>query len=597
MEATATAARTLARRLLPGPWTRTRLLKEAAVGVQLAGSCVLIQLNTDHGLLSTVLSTLAVLVLGLLRMAFPATVLVIAGALNGGIVDGAMPLLVAASWSAGWRIERPRNALAAFAATFAVQTALTVHTNPWVFSLARDAAFVSVYFVGVAVVPALIGRYRAQRRMLLLTLHKHNSQLLRERELIAGQARLRERHRIAQDMHDSLGHQLALIAVHTGALQVDPTLSDRQREAVGVLRDASGLAMHELRDVVGLLRDDTQDVRADRAELHGVAHVDAVVEASRAAGATVELRRFGRARPVGTAGDQVAYRVVQEGLTNIHKHAPGAPVTVTLRYEPDSLLVEVANGPADDAARAAAGRTVSGGAGLRGLEERAGRVGGMLHHGPASGGGFRLAAVLPYGAEDDAHGGAYGAEGERGYGGTGGGAYGGTDGGAGTPADATFVGAEGDFRRQTGAGALGDGGPVIDRSQLSEEYNAVMSTRKNTAIGCATVFVVVVVGGLALLGWGAMKLFDEVDKATISEDTYRGTELGSSLDDVESRLPEGSDLMTGEYKSEGPAIPKGATCRHFMSSKTKENLEKELVYRFCFREGKLVEKQSFEVEL
>lgn len=542
---------------------------------------MLIQLNTDHGLLPTVLSTLAVLVLGLLRMAFPATVLVIAGALNGGIVDGATPLLVVASWSAGWRIERPRNAVAAFAATFAVQTALTVHTNPWVFSLARDAAFVSVYFVGVAVVPALIGRYRAQRRMLLLTLHKHNSQLLRERELIAGQARLRERHRIAQDMHDSLGHQLALIAVHTGALQVDPTLSDRQREAVGVLRDASGLAMHELRDVVGLLRDDTQDVRADRAELHGVAHVDAVVDASRAAGATVELRRFGRARPLGTAGDQVAYRVVQEGLTNIHKHAPGAPVTVTLRYEPDSLLVEVANGPADDAARAAAGSAVSGGAGLRGLEERAGRVGGMLHHGPASGGGFRLAAVLPYGEEDGAYGGASG----------------GTDGGAGAPADATFVAAEGDFRRQTGVGALGDGGPVIDRSQLSEEYNAVMSTRKNTAIGCAAVCVIVVVGGLALLGWGAMKLFEEVDKATISEDTYRRIELGSSLDDVESRLPEGSDLMTGEYESEGPAIPKGATCRHFMSSATKENLEKELVYRFCFREGKLVEKQSFEVKL
>lgn len=542
---------------------------------------MLIQLNTDHGLLSTVLSTLAVLVLGLLRMAFPATVLVIAGALNGGIVDGATPLLVVASWSAGWRIERPRNAVAAFAATFAVQTALTVHTNPWVFSLARDAAFVSVYFVGVAVVPALIGRYRAQRRTLLLTLHKHNSQLLRERELIAGQARLRERHRIAQDMHDSLGHQLALIAVHTGALQVDPTLSDRQREAVGVLRDASGLAMHELRDVVGLLRDDTQDVRADRAELHGVAHVDAVVDASRAAGATVELRRFGRARPLGTAGDQVAYRVVQEGLTNIHKHAPGAPVTVTLRYEPDSLLVEVANGPADDAARAAAGSAVSGGAGLRGLEERAGRVGGMLHHGPASGGGFRLAAVLPYGEEDGAYGGASG----------------GTDGGAGAPADATFVAAEGDFRRQTGVGTLGDGGPVIDRSQLSEEYNAVMSTRKNTAIGCAAVCVIVVVGGLALLGWGAMKLFEEVDKATISEDTYRRIELGSSLDDVESRLPEGSDLMTGEYESEGPAIPKGATCRHFMSSATKENLEKELVYRFCFREGKLVEKQSFEVKL
>src|SRR5690606_37019805 len=67
--------------------------------------------------------------------------------------------------------------------------------------------------------------------------------------------RIRERQRIAQDMHDSLGHQLALIAVHTGALEVDRELTDRQREAVGVLREASVAAMHELRDVVGVLRD------------------------------------------------------------------------------------------------------------------------------------------------------------------------------------------------------------------------------------------------------------------------------------------------------------------------------------------------------
>ncbi|MDJ0380770.1 histidine kinase dimerization/phosphoacceptor domain-containing protein [Streptomyces sp. G-G2] len=73
--------------------------------------------------------------------------------------------------------------------------------------------------------------------------------------MVAGQARLRERQRIAQDMHDSLGHQLALISVHTGALEVDPALTERQREAVGVLRQASVSAMHELREVVGILRD------------------------------------------------------------------------------------------------------------------------------------------------------------------------------------------------------------------------------------------------------------------------------------------------------------------------------------------------------
>ncbi len=90
------------------------------------------------------------------------------------------------------------------------------------------------------------------------------------------------------------------------------------------------------------------------------------------------------------------YRIVQEGLTNAHKHAPGAPITVELRHEPDSLVVEVANGPVPAGAPAAP-PAISGGQGLAGLRERARLVGGMVHSGPAPDGGFRVAGVLPYG--------------------------------------------------------------------------------------------------------------------------------------------------------------------------------------------------------
>lgn len=162
--------------------------------------------------------------------------------------------------------------------------------------------------------------------------------------MIVGQARLMERQRIAQDMHDSLGHQLALISVHTGALEVDPELTVRQREAVGVLRGASVCAMHELREVVGILRDDVpgpgrgeDGQRAAR----GIAGIEELTEAARAAGSAVELRRTGESRALAAASDHAAHRIVQEALTSAYKHAPGAAITVELRYEPDPGEAEV----------------------------------------------------------------------------------------------------------------------------------------------------------------------------------------------------------------------------------------------------------------
>ncbi|MFK8847807.1 sensor histidine kinase [Streptomyces sp. Ac-502] len=268
----------------------------------------------------------------------------------------------------------------------------------------------AVSFLAIVAMPGIASRYWSQNRTLVETLHAQRTQLLRENAMIARQTRLRERQRIAQDMHDSLGHQLTLIAVHTGALEVDSELNGRQREAVGVLRGASVAAMRELREVVGLLRDEHE--HEDAAAAHpalgagtapdagqrGVDQVDALAEASRGAGARISVSRSGEPRALTPAVDRAAYRIVQEGLTNAHKHASGAPVAVALRYEPDSLLVEVVNGPVPPGA--AGGPQVSGGQGLTGLRERARLVGGMVHSGPVPGGGFRLAGVLPYGPVD-----------------------------------------------------------------------------------------------------------------------------------------------------------------------------------------------------
>ncbi|MDT0488610.1 sensor histidine kinase, partial [Streptomyces sp. DSM 41640] len=146
------------------------------------------------------------------------------------------------------------------------------------------------------------------------------------------------------------------------------------------LRDASVAAMEELRETVGILRDgrEDHDGREDRDGREGqdalgraggpaasaavgvvpvsgaggeqrpgrvLASIDDLVASSRAAGATVEIHRSGSVRPLAPAADHAAYRVAQEGLTNAHKHAPGAPISLALRYEPDTLIVEVTNGP------------------------------------------------------------------------------------------------------------------------------------------------------------------------------------------------------------------------------------------------------------
>ncbi|MEV5877284.1 histidine kinase [Streptomyces sp. NPDC052101] len=205
-------------------------------------------------------AAVVVAAISVLRRVLPASVLVLAGAMVGvlgGTWSPVIPLLMVAGWSAGARIEPWRRVLSAFITSFVLYAVLCVEQEAPGVSALVTLLNATPTFLAAAVVPGLVGRYRAQRRRLLSALHEHNAQLLRERELIASHTRMRERQRIAQDMHDSLGHQLTLIAVHAGALEVDPGLAEGQREAVGVLRDASTAAMHELREAVGILRDGT----------------------------------------------------------------------------------------------------------------------------------------------------------------------------------------------------------------------------------------------------------------------------------------------------------------------------------------------------
>ncbi|MFZ4175093.1 sensor histidine kinase [Streptomyces griseoincarnatus] len=562
-----TARRSLSRPAAASPWSRGRIAGETVLLLVLAGIAGPMYAMESGSTAKGWAVALLVGLLSLVRRSLPATALVVSAALAGSVL-GAGPLLMYASWSAGSRIERPWRAVGAYAAGLALYVAGGLlgdgAEDALELSLLMAAALGGGPYLVLAVVPGLASRYRAQRRDLLEALRRHNAQLVREQAMVARQARLLERQRIAQDMHDSLGHQLALIAVHAGALEVDPELGGRQREGVGILREAARSAMRELREAVGILRVDTEGPTTpapgpepEAAPARGAAGVDALVASSRGAGAPVELRRRGDARPLAPAADHAVYRIVQEGLTNAHKHAPGAPITVELRYEPDSLVVEVANAPVPDGTPPAP-PAISGGQGLAGLGERARLVGGMVHSGPSPDGGFRLAGVLPYG--DGAS--PVGRE------------------------DATSVVAGRDVRGQSGAGAAGDGGADIERSD-PKEYAAIMSSKKNVALGCALVSVVLVAGTVALLAWGVNKMIDEVQKGIIPAYVYEDARVGDAEADLREQFPEGDSLLTDGVEEQGPPLPEDAVCEHFVDD------EKDVVYRFCFRDGKLVAKESY----
>ena len=224
-----------------------------------------------------------------------------------------------------------------------------------------------------------VGRYRRLRA----------EQRERERAIVAQQARLRERARIAQDMHDSLGHELALIALRGGALELAAGLSDEQRRAAGELRAGAVRATGRLHEIVRVLG--SADAAADLQPADE--SIDDLVRRAAAAGLPVRLRHDGPVPGWSPMTSQAAHRVVQESLTNAARHAPGAPVTVTVAREDGETRIEVVN----EASTRPGGGTGTG-QGLIGLDERLRLVGGhLLDAGPRADGGWAVIAVLPDG--------------------------------------------------------------------------------------------------------------------------------------------------------------------------------------------------------
>ncbi|MDX2760834.1 histidine kinase [Streptomyces europaeiscabiei] len=319
----------------------------------------------------------------------PGTILAAATAVAAGLsvmnLWWAVPTAVAA-FLAGRRPGRTGSTALALVAILAAGVVALSVVPAW---LPLASRFVTVV-VAAMMLPWFAGRFWCQYRQLVRAGWELADQLQREQQLIADQARLRERARIAQDMHDVLGHDLSLIALSAGALKLAPDLEEHHQKAAGDIRARAAAAVERLGEVIGVLREETDATPMDPTN----SSLTSLTSEASAAGLTVELRTGGEADDVPPVVKRAAHRVVREALTNVAKHASGATVTVHVTHTATETKVVVENGPPSSAANQRP-RPRSGGRGLIGLQERMRLTGGSFDHGPRDG-GYAVVARIPH---------------------------------------------------------------------------------------------------------------------------------------------------------------------------------------------------------
>jgi signal transduction histidine kinase len=204
-----------------------------------------------------------------------------------------------------------------------------------------------------------------------------------------------ERLRIARELHDVLAHNISLISVQAGvALHLMDERPEQARTALAAIKEASNEALGELRSVLDILRQGNE--KPPRSPTSGLADLSDLVSKTEATGLQVTTHVDGTPRPLPAGVDLAAFRIVQESLTNVTRHADGAHATVRVAYGEDDVTVQI-----DDDGRGRSARLAPGtGSGIAGMRERAAALGGSLEAGPRSGGGFRVRARLPLGEDD-----------------------------------------------------------------------------------------------------------------------------------------------------------------------------------------------------
>ncbi len=214
--------------------------------------------------------------------------------------------------------------------------------------------------------------------------------LEREQEEERARAIADERLHIAQELHDVVAHSMSVIAVQAGVgMHVADTDAAEAKKALENISMTSRSTLAELRRLLGVLRDDGSG--AAYAPAPGLGDLDKLARELSDAGVPVEIEVEGSIKDVPPGVDFTGYRIVQEALTNVLKHAGPSTARVAVQHRPGALHIEVS-----DDGRGVNGRSTGTGHGLLGMRERVAVYGGTLDAGPVAGGGFRVAADLPY---------------------------------------------------------------------------------------------------------------------------------------------------------------------------------------------------------
>ncbi|MDA2803586.1 sensor histidine kinase [Nocardiopsis suaedae] len=425
-----------------------------------------------------------------------------------------------------------------------------VGTGAWAlrFVLAGEPVGMWVVSGGLALLtvllPWLVGLYLRSAAALERAGWERARRLEREAGLVAERARMRERSRIAQDLHDAVGHELSLLALRAGGLEMASDLSEERRGQAAELREAAGRAADRLVEAVGVLRDDAAPEAPPLDPLgDGETALDVLAERARASGMDVVLSGDGALRDVPVLVERAAHRVVQEALTNAAKHAPGAAVRVLVEGAHSEVSVRVDDsGPASCASAAA---PPGGGTGLVSLRERVRLVGGTLDAGPGPDGrGWTVAARLPLQVPE------------------------------------ALPVAE---SRDEGAGRPGSGVDAADAHLRRARRRA----------GWAVAAAVGLPVAMVAAGYAASIAFTvyQAKTASLAPSVFATLEPGQAREEVEESLPE-RDLYDGPLGSGGrPADPDGLECAYYRSGGEVFDGGGER-YRLCFDGGELVSAET-----
>jgi signal transduction histidine kinase len=240
----------------------------------------------------------------------------------------------------------------------------------------------------------LAGRYAGRRQRRAEQMTSYAARLEREQDRLAAEALASERARIARELHDIVAHSVSVMGVQAGAARLSmDTDADRARQVLISIEETAREAVGELRRLLGVLRSDGQP--PELAPPPSLADLPGLLAQSQQAGVAVTLTVEGEPVSLPAGVDLAAYRIVQEALTNVRKHAAPCTASVRIGYVDGRITLEVRDTGIQAHQPGTADAGQNGGHGLVGMRERAVVYGGTLEAGPDTAGGFRVSAVLP----------------------------------------------------------------------------------------------------------------------------------------------------------------------------------------------------------